>query len=325
MEENKISFKEKWFRVYEKAHIGIFESTLDGKIEYCNKTYLDVLGYSSLKDFKKHIKNLKEIYVNKNERDLIIKDLKLKKSLSFQTKMFKKDGSIIHVQITASCCSDGLMIGFLQDISCSAKTQEKLEETLDAAVSALSKLSEIRDPYTAGHMRNVSTLSVEIGKYIGMPNDQLQCLRYGSLLHDIGKIYVPSDILTKPSRLTEKEYALVQEHPLYGYKILKDVPFICTYNVAEIILYHHERLDGSGYPKGLKDEEISIFPRIVAVADILEAMYHHRPYKPGKPLKKCLKTLDLLVKENKIDGEIVEICKNLFLNEHFYFNGSLDK
>ncbi|HXH64115.1 MAG TPA: GAF domain-containing protein, partial [Mariprofundaceae bacterium] len=150
---------------------------------------------------------------------------------------------------------------------------------LDETVVAISKAVEARDPYTAGHQRRVAELAVAIGRKMGLDEDALQGIHLGATIHDIGKINIPAEILSKPSRLNEMEMLMVREHPKVGFNILKDIHF--PWPVAEVAYQHHERIDGSGYPQGLKGSQICLEARIVAVADVMEAMSSHRPYRTG--------------------------------------------
>ena len=154
-----------------------------------------------------------------------------------------------------------------------------MRQNLDETIVAITKAVEARDPYTAGHQRQVAKLAVAIARRMGLDEDALQGIHMGATIHDIGKINIPAEILSKPSRLNEMEYLMVRMHPKIGYDILKDVHF--PWPVAEVAYQHHERMDGSGYPQGLKGEQIRMEARIVAVADVVEAMTSHRPYRPG--------------------------------------------
>ena len=165
-------------------------------------------------------------------------------------------------------------------------TQERLAEALRATIEAMAKTMEWRDPYTAGHQKRVAAIATAIGKKMGISDDSAQALYMAAMVHDIGKVAVPSEILTKPTRLNELEMKMVQGHVESGYQILKDVPF--PWPIAEMVRQHHERLDGSGYPRGLKGEEICLEARILAVADTIEAMATHRPYRPAKGLSAAM-------------------------------------
>jgi PAS domain S-box-containing protein len=190
-----------------------------------------------------------------------------------------------------------------------AKTQERLTEALSAMVMPMVAAMEKRDPYTAGHENRVAEIAVAIGNELGWTEERLHGLRVAAQVHDIGKISIPAEILTKPTRLTAGEWALIHEHPETGYTILKDIPF--QWPIAEIVREHHERLDGSGYPLGLKGDAILPEARVMAVADMVEAMASHRPYRPAIKLKVVLQQLE---KEagSLLDADAVRACTTLF-------------
>ncbi len=193
---------------------------------------------------------------------------------------------------------------------------EKLRRTLEETVNALASTTEKRDPYTAGHQRRVTQLACAIAKEIGLAKDQIEGIRVAAILHDIGKIYVASEILNKPDRLTESEFGIMKTHPRMGYDILKPIEF--PWPVADIVLQHHERLDGSGYPQAFKDGDILLEARILAVADVVEAMSSHRPYRPACGLEVVLEELS---KNNGIlyDPQVVGVCLKLFKEKGFRF------
>ena len=177
---------------------------------------------------------------------------------------------------------------------------------------------EMRDPYTAGHQSRVAEIAVAIGKEMGWPEGRLQGLRVAAQVHDIGKISIPAEILTKPGKLNEGERAMINGHSETGYTILKDIPF--AWPIAEIVRQHHEKLDGSGYPRGLKADEILPEAKILTVADIVEAMASYRPYRPGIKLKIVLEQIEKDA-GTLLDTEVVRICLNLFRKKHFMMPG----
>jgi len=187
------------------------------------------------------------------------------------------------------------------------KIRRVLEETVNALASALEK----RDPYTAGHQQRVARLACEIAREIGLSEKQVEGIRIAGYLHDIGKISVPTDILNKPGKLSGNELKIVMEHPQTGYDILKDIEF--DQPVALIVLQHHELMDGSGYPRGISDGDIILEARILTVADVVEAVSSHRPYRPALGREKALKEIS----RNKgilYDRIVVETCIKL-MNE----------
>ncbi|MDD4288645.1 MAG: PAS domain S-box protein [Atribacterota bacterium] len=181
----------------------------------------------------------------------------------------------------------------------------QLEKTKNDIILAMTRIVETRDPYTAGHQEGVARIATNIAREMGLNDDIIEAIRIASLVHDIGKISIPSEILNKPSRLNEIEYNLVKNHPKLGYEILKDISF--TYPIADIVYQHHEKIDGSGYPGGLKGDNIMIEARIICAADVYEAMASHRPYRPALGAQAAEEEL-LKNKGILYDSMVVEAC-----------------
>ncbi len=194
--------------------------------------------------------------------------------------------------------------------------QSRLQKTIDGAIETIARISEIRDPYTAGHQVRVTQLAIGIARELELPEEKIESIRIASLVHDIGKIGIPSEILTKPGKLSDLEYSLIKNHPRIGYDILKDIDF--GYPIAKIVLQHHERLDSSGYPESLKSEDILTEAKIIAVADVVEAMSSYRPYRESLGIDAAL---DEIVKHQGIlyDSQVVDICVKLFREKEFKF------
>jgi putative nucleotidyltransferase with HDIG domain len=167
-----------------------------------------------------------------------------------------------------------------------AKSRDDLHQSLEETVISLASTAEKRDPYTAGHQERVNRLALAIAKEQGLPAQQMEGLHIAALLHDIGKIALPAEYLAKPTKLSELEKLVIQHHSEVGYEILKNIHF--PWPVAEIVYQHHEHLDGSGYPRGLTDNEIYLEAKILAVADVVEAMSSHRPYRPSLGINAAL-------------------------------------
>jgi putative nucleotidyltransferase with HDIG domain len=199
-----------------------------------------------------------------------------------------------------------------------AKAQKQLAEALSAAVTAIVTAMELRDPYTAGHESRVAEIACAIGKEMGLDGHQLEGLRMAAMVHDIGKISIPSEVLTKPAKLNKEEYDLIKTHPEAGYSILRDIPF--TWPVAEIVRQHHEKLDGSGYPFGLKVDAILPEAKILAVADIVEAMASDRPYRPKLGLEIALAEIKAL-SGTLLDADAVRVCTKLFREKRLIMPG----
>jgi len=189
------------------------------------------------------------------------------------------------------------------------QTLEKLRKTLGGTIEAMARTVESRDPYTAGHQHRVADLARAIGSNMGLPADSIDALRLAGQVHDIGKIGVPVEMLSKPGRLSDMEFEIIKAHSVTGYEILKDIEF--PWPIANIVLQHHERIDGTGYPNGLKGEDILIESQIIAVADVVEAMASHRPYRPALGIEMALGE----IRKNRgrlYNPEIADTCLNLF-------------
>lgn len=185
---------------------------------------------------------------------------------------------------TAAIAMDN--IGFRQSIASQAR---QLEEAIDGTMLAVARMVELKDPYTSGHQRRVGIISHDIALEMGWDAKRRETLRRAATVHDIGKIGIPSELLTKPTKLMSTEFSLIQIHADMGYRILKDVDFLMP--LAQIVLQHHERLNGSGYPLGLTAGDILPEARIVAIADVFEAMISHRPYRPALGMQSALEEL----------------------------------
>ena len=196
------------------------------------------------------------------------------------------------------------------------QSYEKLRVALGGTIAVLTSVVEIRDPYTAGHQQRVAELACAIANDLGLAEEHIEGIRMAGLIHDLGKINVPAEILSKPSRLNDFEWGMIKMHPQVGYDILKTVEF--PWPVAQTVLQHHERLDGSGYPQGLTGKDILMKARILAVADVVEAMASFRPYRPARGLDKALEEIS----QNRgilYDAEVVDACLKLFTEDGFEF------
>jgi|GEM_PF-2553091 len=184
-----------------------------------------------------------------------------------------------------------------------------LRQSLEQFVQAIAGTLEARDPYTAGHQRRVAELAKAIAQEMGLPEDQVDGIHLAATIHDLGKAHIPTEILSRPGRLTDLEYMLIKTHPQAGYDILKDVKF--PWPIADIILQHHEMLDGSGYPRGLKEDQILIEAKIITVADVVEAISSHRPYRPSLGIDAALEEIERS-RGVKYDPQVVDACLKLF-------------
>jgi HD-GYP domain-containing protein (c-di-GMP phosphodiesterase class II) len=192
---------------------------------------------------------------------------------------------------------------------------ERLKKSLGATINAMAVTVETRDPYTAGHQRRVADLALAISVEMNLKREQIDSIRMASMIHDIGKISIPSEILSKPSKLTNLEFDLIKTHSQSGYDILKDIEF--PWPLADFVLQHHERMNGSGYPRNLKGDEIFLEALIMAVADVVEAMASYRPYRPALGIELALEEIE----KNKgilYDDTVVNVCLKLFREKSYH-------
>lgn len=255
---------------------------------------------------------------------LRIAEITQRGEMTFEVAQVRPDGSAGMIEVHSRVIMPGskkLIISSARDVTERRKIEEelrhsseKLRKAMEGTIQSMALTSETRDPYTAGHQNRVSKLACAIAREMGLPEDKIEGIRVSGTLHDIGKIFVPAEILSKPGKLRPNEINLLKDHADVGYELLKNIEF--PWPVAEIVYQHHERLDGSGYPRGLKGEEISMEARIMAVADVVEAMASHRPYRPAFSVEKAL--LEILQKKGVLyDAQVVDACLSLF-NERQY-------
>jgi PAS domain S-box-containing protein/putative nucleotidyltransferase with HDIG domain len=255
------------------------------------------------------------------------KDLTRSRVLEYQHR--HKNGSKIWMETTLNFLRDQNntvvgVLGIVRDISkrklsemALADSFEKLRKTLDGTVQAISLAVETRDPYTAGHQRRVAELAVAIADQMGVEDDIIQGIRIAGSIHDIGKVAIPAEFLTKPGGImSDIEYTVIKAHSYIGYEILKSIDF--PWPIAQIVYQHHERLDGSGYPRGLTGDKILFEAKILAIADVVESMASHRPYRVAKGINKAL--LEIKGKRGVLyDGDVVDACLVVLNEKGFEF------
>ncbi len=211
----------------------------------------------------------------------------------------------------------------LRDISKQLESEMKLQESfqqlrtsMGGVIQAMAHTVETRDPYTSGHQKRVTDIARHIAQKLELSEEEIEGIRMAGVIHDLGKISIPAEILSKPGKITAIEYNIIKNHPETGYNILKNIEF--PWPVAEIVYQHHEKLDGSGYPRGLKDGEICIEARVIAVADVVEAMSSHRPYRASLGIEVALEEIktnsDILY-----DKDVVDACIKIFKEDNFTF------
>ena len=310
--------------------------TLDGHglFTYVNPAYEKILGYTTDDVFGKSVNSFLTKDSSRLFFDMLSRIIGKKNSITDQfVSLYHKNGDERLFSFSGAPNFDlgGNVIGVvgtLKDITDLKRSEaelqfsyNKLKSAMNSTIEAISLIVESRDPYTAGHQKRVASLAVTIAELMNLPEDQVEKIHMGSLIHDIGKIHIPAEILTKPGRLSKIEYEMMKAHPEIGFKILKSVDFIPP--IAQMVYQHHERMDGSGYPLGIHGEEILLEARIIAVADTVEAMASHRPYRPAIGLEKALAT----IRENRgnlYDPHVVDSCLVLFDEKGFKFPEGYD-
>jgi PAS domain S-box-containing protein len=309
----------------ESVPTGILISTPEGGVTEANPAVLEMLGYDSKEEFLKLSAPIH--YYDPKDRGRLVNELRKKGMVKdFEIRVKRKDGTVTWVSATATAQTVGgttLFINTVQDITERKWTEKELQrnaetlrKTLGATIQAMAVTVETRDPYTAGHQRRVTNLARAIATEMGLSKGQIEGIRMATVIHDIGKITVPTDILNKPGRLTEHEFGIIKCHPQAGYDILKTIEF--PWPIAQMILQHHERMDGSGYPQGLSGGEIILEARILGVADVVEAMASFRPYRPALGIDRALEEIS----QNRgvlYDAETVDVCLKLFTEKGFEF------
>ncbi len=323
--KNNLEETEKRYQsVVKNAHDAIYMMTPE-RFQYVNPAFEKLTGYKKdelcsekfnfwniihpddVKKIEKNTKNMGKNGIRNKEFRIVSKNK--------EVKIVK--ANTVNIGIN----KEVVEVGILKDITRQKNTElelkeslEKLQRTFEMTINALVTAVETRDPYTAGHQKRVSDLACAIANEMGLSKDKIEGVRLAGIIHDIGKIQIPYEILTKPTHLSEIESVMIKMHPQVGYDILKEIEF--PNPVAQIIIQHHEKIDGSGYPAGLSGDEILIEARIIAVADIIEAMSSHRPYRPALGIKAALNEI---IKYRGIyyDIEVVDACLKLFQEKNY--------
>ncbi len=321
--EHELQEREQRFRAtFEQAAVGMAHVTLDGRWLRVNQKLCEIVGYT-------HEELLERTFLDITHPDDRARDLEQRARLlaaeipfySIEKRYLRKGGTIIWVKLTLTLVrkdsgEPDYLMPVVEDISERRRGEEKIAQYVEQLKSAFMStvevatvLSEMRDPYTAGHERRVSKIAAAIGAELGWDAQQQEGLRVAGYLHDIGKITIPAEILAKPGELNALEYQLIQGHAQASYEVLKNVQF--PWPVAEAVLQHHERLDGSGYPQGLRGDAISVMARILAVADVVEAMASHRPYRAALGMTRALAEIER-GRGSTYDPAAVDACLRLF-------------
>lgn len=336
---------------YRLAWIGVAQSDKEQTVK--------VIGYSGYE--KEYIENLKVSWADTSQgngpsgrairenRTILARDihndpqfepwrqnaeiLGFQSSITVPLELGSDSTAVLHVYAAEPDAFDTEEVGLFEDMAANiaygikaTRTKKanleygtRLKASLVSLINAMALTVEKRDPYTSGHMNRVAELASAIAKKMDMNSDQIEGLQLASRIHDLGKIYIPAEILNRPGKLSPAEFEMLKSHSEVGYEILKDVDF--PWPIAEMVLSHHERLDGSGYPNGLSGDDIILEAQILSVSDVVEAVCSHRPYRPAKTVQEAIKIIQE-GKETQFNAEAVDICTALFEHDGFEFSSS---
>jgi putative nucleotidyltransferase with HDIG domain len=297
-------------RVFGRDETGVLARTFNGMIDGVEQTFRELEDRNRFLE-QDAAKRTAQMDKDAAERGRVEKELRLARIeidhlVDKRTEELARANTELHGQVLETRRSEDYLQSSL----------DRLERSLEGTFRAMSMTLEMRDPYMAGHQQRVSCLAVSIAQEMNLPWDKIEGLRFAGIIHDIGKILAPSEIMAKPSKLSPPEYQLIKEHPRAGFELVKDIAF--PWPVAHIILQHHERLDGSGYPEGLVGDAILIEARILAVADVVEAVCSLRPYRPALGIEKALEEIRK-GRGFRYDQRVVDACLKLFREGRFSF------
>jgi PAS domain S-box-containing protein len=332
--EEALRKSEKRFReLVENANDIIYTHDLEGNFTSANPAATRIYGYTVEEILRLNIAQLVDPEYLPLVRQKIRKKLEgSPRTGPYELLTYSKESDPIWVEVSTRLLEGGGqpigVLGIARDITERKQAEEelrqsyvKLQKALEGTVHTLVSAIEMRDPYTGRHQRRVAQLACAIAKEMSLPEERIEGLLMAGLIHDLGKINVPAEILNKPGALTDIQYSLIQAHSQIGYDILKTMEF--PWPVAQIVLQNHERMDGSGYPQGLSGEEIILEARILAVADVVEAMASRRPYRSALGIDRALKEIS----QNRgilYDPEVVDTCLKLFTEKGFNFEQEME-
>ena len=348
VERAVLDSKERYRLIVERAADAMWTVDMNMRPTYMSPSITRLLGYSVQEAMAKPMKEVftpisfklvtgllkEELGIeNRDQSDLVM-------SRTVELELICRDGSLVPVEVKYSFLRDVQgrpveVLAIARDISGQKQAQEEARQdterligAMEHAIQAMTIVVEMRDPHTAGHQQRATQLACAIAREIGLSEERIGGLRLAGLIHDIGKVRVPAEILMNPDGLSEPEFMMIKAHPRLGYEILRTIDF--PWPVAQIVLQHHERMDGSGYPSGLSGEDIIMEARILAVSDVVDAMASHRPYRAALGINKALEEIS----QNKgvlYDSRVVDACLMLFrdkkfeLEPHTQIGTSLDK
>ncbi|HEY5548546.1 MAG TPA: PAS domain S-box protein, partial [Coriobacteriia bacterium] len=308
--------EEQYRDVLETAMDGFWLSDSNGHLLKVNDAYCRMSGYSEAELLSMCISDL-DVIETPEEVDARAARILAQGSDRFESKHRRKDGSVFDVENSVRYQPEsGLFSSFQRDITerkrieeLAAQQAERIERTLTSVVDIASNIVELRDPYTAGHQRRVSELAVSMAESLGMSGHEIDDIRVAGLLHDMGKAAIPTEILSKPGQLSPIEFTLIQGHAEAGYRLAVSANMVEP--VAQMIYQHHERCDGSGYPRGLVGDQILSGAKVIAVADVVEAMMSHRPYRSALGIEAALAEIERGT-GTLYDAWVAEACIRLF-------------
>ncbi len=324
-DDERSELEDLYRNVANSSHAG-FYIVQDRKIEFVNPFIRNLTGYREEEMLGRNVLD----FIHPDDREGLMKKttatLKTGRYLPLEYRILTKDGRIKWVMDSLSSVyhkGRRAIFGITLDMTEHKRAAEQLRESLkkiekamESTIHAISIIVETRDPYTSGHQEQVARIACSIGKEMGLPENRIKAIQMSAVIHDIGKIYIPAEILSKPGKLSEMESRMMKTHPEVGYNILKTIDF--PYPVARIVYQHHERLNGSGYPLGLKGKDILLEARILGVADVVDAMAAHRPYRAAVGIDKAIEEIS----QNSgflYEPVAVNACLNLFKDQGFPF------
>jgi PAS domain S-box-containing protein/putative nucleotidyltransferase with HDIG domain len=299
---------------------------LEGNFLYGNRKCEEITGYRREELIGKNFLELNILSKNSLDKavQLIQANMEGRSTGPDEIELISKEGRLIPVEINTNVVQrrgQRIVLSFVRDITERKRAEGELQQTLESlrkavgtTIQVLVSAVETRDPYTAGHQIRSANLARAIATEMGLPHEKIDGIRVAGSIHDIGKLSIPAEILSKPTRLTELEFSLIKEHSQKGYEMLKDVE--SPWPLAEIVYQHHERMNGSGYPRNLKGNDILMEARIMAVADVVEAMASHRPYRPAIGLNAALAEIEKN-RGTHYDNTVADACLRLFREKRY--------